>query len=103
MSFIEDFGVQIRGHLQREQNRINAEIGHYPAPIAGCDQQFNHLLAQRAALKEELARLATLEENALTAGDAAGLLAEFIRTSTGLDAEAKATLGRRLQAGTDRR
>jgi hypothetical protein len=39
MSFMEDLGVQIRGYLQREQTRINEEIGQYPAPIAGCDQQ----------------------------------------------------------------
>ena len=30
--------------------KIKAEIAAYPAPIAGCDAQFNHLLAERAAL-----------------------------------------------------
>jgi hypothetical protein len=101
MSFIEDLGDQIREHLERDQTRINEEIGHYPAPIAGCDQQFNYLLAQRAALKEELVRLAALGKGTLAIGDAARSLAEFIRISTCLDAETKALLSRRLQAGTD--
>ncbi len=89
MSFIEDLGDQIREHLERDQTRINEEIGHYPAPIAGCDQQAR-LLAKRAALKEELVRLAALGKGTLAIGDAARSLAEFIRISTCLDAETKA-------------
>jgi len=103
MSFIEDLRVQIRGYLQREQTRINAEVGQYPAPIAGCDQQFNHLLAQRAAIKDELARLAVLENNISPAGDVIRAMAEFIRTSTGLDAETRTVLLSRLQACAENR
>lgn len=36
-----------RAALEAARARIGAEIAAYPAPIAGCDAQFNHLLAQR--------------------------------------------------------
>jgi hypothetical protein len=103
MAFIEDLGARIRAQLQREQRRLNAEIGQYPAPIAVCDQQFNHLLIQRAAAKDELACLAALENNALSAGDAIRVMAEFIQNSTCLDADAKTSLHGRLQAWADGR
>ncbi|MCX7560288.1 hypothetical protein OS190_11980 [Sulfitobacter sp. F26204] len=36
-----------RAELQVARQRLNQEISGYPAPIAGCDVQFNHLLAER--------------------------------------------------------
>ena len=36
---------------------LHAEISHYPTPIAGCDAQFNHLLAQRARIQAALEAL----------------------------------------------
>ncbi len=36
-----------RRHLQAARKALDLEIRSYPAPIAGCDAQFNHLLAER--------------------------------------------------------
>ena len=47
----------IRDELESRRSAINAEISAYPAPITGCDAQFNHLTEQRSALNRELARL----------------------------------------------
>ena len=33
--------------LEDARCALNAEISDYPTPIAGCDAQFNHLLAER--------------------------------------------------------
>ncbi len=46
--------------LQAEGKRIQEEISSYPAPIAGCDEQFNYLLERRSQIRRELALL--LEE-----------------------------------------
>jgi hypothetical protein len=43
-----------RPDLEVELQRIKEEIAGYPAPIAGCDAQFNHLLAERQRLLEAL-------------------------------------------------
>ncbi len=37
-----------RAALQAAQSLIRKEIAAYPAPIAGCDVQYNRLLALRA-------------------------------------------------------
>ncbi|MGF1447452.1 MAG: hypothetical protein ACFBRM_14815 [Pikeienuella sp.] len=39
-----------------ELARVKAEIHAYPRPIAGCDAQFNHLLARRSELLSALAQ-----------------------------------------------
>ncbi|HUF86672.1 MAG TPA: hypothetical protein VMM59_04755 [Thermohalobaculum sp.] len=36
-----------RRHLVAARAALEAEIRAYPTPIAGCDAQFNHLLAER--------------------------------------------------------
>lgn len=33
--------------LEAARRLLNTEIADYPTPIAGCDAQFNHLLAER--------------------------------------------------------
>lgn len=33
--------------LQAVRSALDEEIRSYPAPVAGCDAQFNHLLAER--------------------------------------------------------
>lgn len=43
--------------LECERREVAAEIRNYPGPIAGCDQQFNHLLERRAMLNREITRL----------------------------------------------
>lgn len=47
-----------RRHLQAARAAIDAEIHHYPTPVAGCDAQYNHLLAERSRV---LAALRALE------------------------------------------
>ncbi|WP_225025902.1 hypothetical protein [Xinfangfangia pollutisoli] len=43
--------------LQVARQKIAAEISGYPTPIAGCDAQFNHLLAQRHKVNAALEAL----------------------------------------------
>ncbi len=50
-----------RARLEAERERIREEISSYPAPIAGCDEQFNYLLERRAQVRRELARLVAEE------------------------------------------
>jgi hypothetical protein len=47
-----------RRRLERERQRISAEICAYPAPIPACDAYFNFLLEERARLGELLSKLA---------------------------------------------
>ena len=103
MSFINILYDRIRSLLLGEQRRINEAIGTYPAPIAGCDQQFNHLLAQKTAIKGELTRLAALEGESLPAEETIRSIAEFIQASAGLDPEPKAALNAALREQADNR
>ena len=56
----EEFGAA-RARLEAERERIREEISSYPAPIAGCDEQFNYLLERRQQVRRELARLVAEE------------------------------------------
>lgn len=47
-----------KAELQVAKQKIAAEISGYPVPIAGCDAQFNHLLAQRYQVNAALDALA---------------------------------------------
>jgi hypothetical protein len=47
-----------RRHLMAARAAIDAEIHDYPTPVAGCDAQYNHLLAERRRI---LAALRALE------------------------------------------
>ncbi len=47
----------LRGRLEALKAAIHEQMRAYPTPIAGCDQQFNHLLEQRDRVFRELARL----------------------------------------------
>ena len=44
--------------LEAARRRLADEIAGYPGPIAGCDAQFNHLLAERDRVNAALAALA---------------------------------------------
>ncbi len=55
----EDCLVLARTELKRARALIQTEISAYPAPIAGCDVQFNHLLAAR---QQVLTALCALDE-----------------------------------------
>ncbi|MEM7333727.1 MAG: hypothetical protein AAF490_16690 [Chloroflexota bacterium] len=43
--------------LKEKKKAVQDEILHYPPPIPACDQQFNHLLEQRAQLSQALRQL----------------------------------------------
>lgn len=43
--------------LRRARAALDREIAEYPTPIAGCDAQFNHLIAERRRLSGALAEL----------------------------------------------
>lgn len=43
--------------LSDARQALNAEIAAYPTPIAGCDAQFNHLLAERQKVLDALRAL----------------------------------------------
>jgi len=51
-----EFGAA-RIRLEAEKKRIQEEIRSYPAPIAGCDEQFNYLLQRWSKVRRELAQL----------------------------------------------
>jgi len=48
-----------KAELLTAKKLLNAEISAYPAPIAGCDAQFNHLIGER---QKVLDALRTLED-----------------------------------------
>ena len=50
----------LRAHLEARRDRICAELGEYPRPVAACDVHFNRLLEERAAVCRELDRLEAL-------------------------------------------
>ena len=43
--------------LKAARRQIQDEISSYPAPIAGCDAQFTHLIGLRSAIVEALQAL----------------------------------------------
>jgi hypothetical protein len=50
----------LRRHLEARNRELNAEVAHYPTPIARCDVQLSKLLEQRARLYRELDRAASI-------------------------------------------
>ena len=44
-------------NLEAARQLLQAEISDYPTPIAGCDAQFNHLLAERQKVQAALQSL----------------------------------------------
>ena len=78
---------KIRIQLENQKARLYEEIGHYPPPIAACDQQFNHLLEEQTRILGELARLNEAENNSLTADDPIQVLNDFIQSSPYIDLE----------------
>ncbi len=83
---------KIRTELAHEKARIYEQIGHYPSPIAGCDQQFNHLLEQQRQIVRELARLNEAENESLTAADPIKVIADFVRSSPYIDTVTEQTI-----------
>ncbi|MEM8656011.1 MAG: hypothetical protein AAGF36_14815 [Pseudomonadota bacterium] len=55
----EDCVLAARAELAIARQLLQDEISSYPAPIAGCDAQFNHLLAER---QKVLAAIRSLDD-----------------------------------------
>ncbi|MXX88840.1 MAG: hypothetical protein F4213_21520, partial [Boseongicola sp. SB0677_bin_26] len=53
--------------LEAARQLIETEIRSYPAPVAGCDAQFNHLVGMRGSISEALAALPDFDGFRLTA------------------------------------
>ncbi len=71
----------VQDKLETMRAALNQEIASYPAPITGCDAQFNHLLERRSGLNVELGRLgAALEGAALDEGTDAAALTQYIES-----------------------
>ena len=79
----------IRCCLEAARDKINTEIGSYPAPISACDVHFNRLLEERAWIFEDLNRLESLRSaSALQPGQ----VATFLRAAKSLDASTVSAL-----------
>ena len=49
--------ADLQRHLRDRVAQLNAEISHYPTPIARCDQHLAALLEQRSALHGRLQQM----------------------------------------------
>ena len=72
---------RVRKQLEDERYRITGEIGEYPTPIPACDQDYNHMLAERERVNEELARLDEAEMRSAGGADPRAAIDEFVRSS----------------------
>lgn len=72
---------RIRAHLEDERYRISREMVQYPTPIPACDQDFNHLLAEREQVNKELARLEQFAMRSLASAEPFKTIDQFIRSS----------------------
>ena len=72
----------LRAHLEARRDRVCAELGAHPRPVAACDVHFNRLLEERTAVCRELDSLQALR-------GAPGGIEGFVRSSAVLDEEAR--------------
>ncbi len=75
----------VRRHLEEIRKPIFAELRNYPQPIAGCDQQFNHLSEQRDSIFRELERLDAIRNQRGAPGDEMAAIDKFIASSPYID------------------
>jgi len=90
---------EIASCLEVQKQRLFEEIRHYPSPITACDQQFNYLLEQQTQVAGELQRLRGLFHELPADGSALRLIAEFVRSSSCFDDEAKQRILSRMKQG----
>ena len=62
--------------LEAKRAEVSEQITAYPAPITGCDAQFNHLLEERALLNAELGKL----EGVVADGSTSEMIREFVQS-----------------------
>lgn len=89
--------ADIKVLLENEKKRIYDEIRNYPLPIAGCDQQYNHLLEERTRISQELNRMHEISEEGLVHPHAIRLIDEFVRASSFIGDEKKQQILSRLK------
>ncbi len=54
MTSISESLLAATNALESAGRQIDDEIRGYPAPVAGCDAQYNHLLAERRRVRDAL-------------------------------------------------
>ncbi|MDX1488037.1 MAG: hypothetical protein R3268_07550 [Acidiferrobacterales bacterium] len=91
--------ADIKVLLEKEKKRIYDEIRNYPPPIAGCDQQYNHLLEERTRLSQELSRMHEISGKGLLHPHALRLIDEFVKASSFIGDETKQEILSRLNEG----
>lgn len=96
---VESTAREIRACLEDERRRIYGEIQNYPTPIAGCDQQFNHLLERREDIVRELNGMREAPWSTLDREEAVRSLDAFIRSSRHLDDGTKRRMISALKEG----
>jgi len=76
---IESICDALRSELEARRDRVSAELGAHPRPVAACDVHFNRLLEERSAVCRELDSLQALR------GAAGRDIEGFLRSSAILD------------------
>jgi hypothetical protein len=71
----------LRDRLRAFKASLDQVIRDYPTPIAGCDEQFNHLLEQRDSALHHLRRLDDLCHEGAVQDDATREIAAFMDAS----------------------
>ena len=59
---MEQENQETEEELKQELERVNTEIGNYPSPITGCDEQFNYLLEKRSEMERRIKELSEKSE-----------------------------------------
>ena len=54
---MEQENQETKEELKQELKMVNTEIGNYPSPITGCDEQFNYLLEMRSKMEKRIREL----------------------------------------------
>ena len=54
---MEQENQETKEELKQELERVNTEIGNYPSPITGCDEQFNYRLETRSKMEKRIREL----------------------------------------------
>ena len=61
-SNMEQENQETEEELKQELEMVNTEIGNYPSPITGCDEQFNYLLEMRSKMERRIKELSNKSE-----------------------------------------
>ena len=85
--------------LEMARDAVLRELRDYPRPIAGCDQQFNHLLATRDAMARDMGRIRDLAASTSPTLELRRQIDDYIRSCSWIDNAARDSLRSRLGAG----